>query len=160
MIGDLLQDMKRDRTSRMRRWRTSELHPALHRLIREIDHRREQMTGGTPNGRYPKSELAFSAGLSSRQYHRYLRGEHLPNDEEGVERIFLLAQNVGMERSEAESYLPESIEETEPPEHLLAGSEPLSKLMRELLREVRELGHRQDETNRHLVAVLAALNNR
>lgn len=129
----------------MRRWRTSELHPSLHRLIKEIDMRRDQMTGGTPNGRYPKSELAMSAGLSSRQYHRYLRGEHLPTDEAGVERIILLAQNVGMERSEAESYLPEAISEVEGSAELYETSESLAAALRGLRQDVRYNGERADE---------------
>lgn len=97
------------------------------------------MTGGTPKGRYPKSELAFSAGVNPRTYHRYLRGEHLPTDEEGIERIILMAQNVGMERQEAESYLPDAIEEQVDAEPFLS-SEPVSKVMGDLLREVHSNG--------------------
>lgn len=87
----------------MPRWRADELHQGLKELLRRIDDEREQLAGFT------KRDLADSVGLSWRQYHRYMRGEHLPVDDAGVERIMQMAEQVGIPRKEAEGYLPQPL---------------------------------------------------
>lgn len=87
----------------MPRWRADELHRGLRELLRRIEDEREQLAGFT------KRDLADSVGLSGRQYHRYMLGQHLPVDDAGVERILHMAEQVGIPRKEAEGYLPSPV---------------------------------------------------
>jgi len=95
-------------------WRQEELHEGLRRLISRIDAEREHITGRSSAMGMSKAELALAAGLSSRQYHRYLRGQNLPRDGKGVAKILHMARIVGLTREEAESYLPRALEVPKP----------------------------------------------
>ena len=99
----------------MTRWPKQELHDALEVLIARIEAERTHVTGQDRRWGMSKKELAMAAGMAPRTYHRYLRGDNLPVDDRGVEKILLLAEAVGIDRGEAESYLPESLPAPEGP---------------------------------------------
>lgn len=135
----LRSDFNSDSVRGMKRWRRADLESSVPNLMREIDRRREGFAGKTPTGKMAVSHLAEAAGLNRRTYYRYLSGEQVPVDEEGVERILAMAQSVGLERDEALAYLPEPLELVEMPS--LDGDGPsVSLLHREILAAVKANG--------------------
>lgn len=133
---DLLEGRASCSVPEMRRWHVHELQPALHRLMQRIEAERLTFTGGPPFKRFPRKELAAHAGVSAKTYSRYLDGSNMPLNEEGVERLMMMADAVGISREEAESYLPPALESVP-----LDGNNMVKKdVLEELLAEVRKNG--------------------
>jgi transcriptional regulator with XRE-family HTH domain len=119
----------------MARWRREELHASLRNLVARVEAERKAATGDDPRWGMTKKELAFTAGIAPRTYYRYLEGESFPVNEKGVDGILRLAEAVGIDRSEAEAYLPAPLESS-----YLAVESGNSEVLREILAGIQENG--------------------